>query len=193
MIDLARLPGCQQDEKLVYFLRRHPITLLSLFFGYGAFFFLPIVSFILARDAESAFLTDPVLLPLVVLGASLFLMLMWLFLFQAFLDYYLDIWVVTNHRIVNIAQSGLFHRQVSELRLYRIQDATASIGGPLRTILNFGKVEIQTAGENSRFVFEDIPEPQEVTKTILQLAEHDRSSNIGAFVDEYDIAKKKPV
>ena len=189
MIDLARLPNCQKDERLVYFLRRHPITLLSLVLGYIAFLLFPFIGFGVLAAGYPNIVKDPALFPVIVIGVSLFLLFGWLVLFQIFLDYYLDVWVVTNHRIVNISQSGLFNRQTSELRLYRIQDATASITGPLHTVLDFGKVEIQTAGEQSRFVFEDVSHPQEITKTILQLAEHDRSKNIDAFVDEYDVGE----
>lgn len=186
MIDIRRLPNCKADERLVYFLRKHPITLLGLAFGLLAFIALPIVAAWLLQAQRPELLEDPVIMPIIAMGGSIFLLFSWLFLFQAFLDYYLDIWVVTNHRIINITQSGLFHRKVSELRLYRVQDATASIGGFLHTLLNFGTVEIQTAGEQSHFVFKDIPDPQSVTKTILHLVEEDRAKNMEAAFDDFE-------
>ena len=186
MIDIRRLPNCKADERLVYFLRRHPITLTGLVMGLAAYALFPIAGYWLLESSRPELLADPFYTPLVVMGVSIFMLFSWLFLFQAFLDYYLDIWVVTNHRIVNITQSGLFHREVSELRLYRVQDATASIGGPLRTLLNFGTVEIQTAGEQSHFVFKDIPDPQGVTKTILHLVEEDRAKNMEAAFEDFE-------
>ena len=186
MIDIRHLPNCKADEHLVYFLRKHPIPLAGLFFGLIAYITLPIAGIMLIQSIKPELLTDPVYLPLLVMAASLILLFCWLFLFQAFLDYYLDIWVVTNHRILNITQSGLFHRKVSELRLYRVQDATASIGGLLHTLFNFGTIQIQTAGETSHFVFEDIPDPQEVTKTILRLVEEDRSQNMEAAFEDFE-------
>ena len=192
MIDIASLPNCHPGERLVYFLRRHPITLAGVIGGYIAVILLPILgSWALATNRPDI-LADPALFPLIVLGGSLFFLFAWLFLFQAFLDYYLDVWIVTDRRILNITQSGLFHRQVSELRLYRIQDATASLNGFLHTFLDFGQIEIQTAGEHTRFVFEDIPAPQDVAKTILQLAEQDRSSMIGNVIEELDMESDGP-
>lgn len=187
MIDLKHLPNCLPDEKFVYFLRRHPITLLNVMFGYVAILLLPFIAYSVIQYAFPDVFVDPAIFPLIILGGSAFFLFCWLFLFQAFLDYYLDVWIVTNHRIVNITQSGLFHRQISELRLYRIQDATASLNGFLHTFLNFGQIEIQTAGEKARFVFEDIPRPQEVAKRILQLAELDRSESISDAIEELDI------
>lgn len=187
MIDISHLPNCHPDERLIYFLRRHPITLLGVIFGYIAIIALPFIAGSVLNYTRPDLLQDPVFFPIIALGGSLFFLFAWLFLFQAFLDYYLDVWIVTNRRILNITQSGLFHRQVSELRLYRVQDATASLAGLLHTLFNFGQIEIQTAGEHARFIFEDITQPQEVAKTIMQLAEADRSNSIGDVVEELEL------
>ena len=191
MIDVQHLPNCLADEHLVYFLRKHPITLSSVGFGYLFLILLPFIGFGLLQMNAPSVLHDPILFPLILLGASFFWLYCWLFLFQAFLDYYLDIWVVTNHRIVNITQTGLFHRETSELRLYRVQDASASVGGFLHTMLNFGKIEIQTAGEKEHFVFEDIPHPQDVAKNVMQLAEKDRADSIDTTIEELEIQGEK--
>lgn len=191
MIDIQHLPNCRSDEKLVYFLRRHPITLTGVIIGYILLLLLPIAAFTILQINWPQLVADPVFFPLLVLAGSLFFLFCWLFLFQAFLDYYLDIWIVTNHRIINMSQTGLFHREVAELRLYRVQDASASVRGFLATVLGFGRIEIQTAGEHAHFVFEDIPHPQEISKTILQLAEKDRSESIGDVVEELELESGK--
>lgn len=191
MLDIKHLPNCLPDERFIYFLRKHPVTLTGIFLGYVAIFAMPFIAFSILSLTFPDVLSDPIIFPLIILAGSMFFLFCWLFLFQAFLDYYLDVWVVTNHRIINITQSGLFHRQVSELRLYRIQDATASLNGFLHTFLNFGQIEIQTAGEKARFVFEDIPHPQEVAKHILQLAEKDRTESISGAIEELDIQGDK--
>lgn len=187
MIDVSRLPNCHPDEKMVYFLRRHPITLSGVVLGYILVVLLPFFAGSFLANARPDIIQDPVLFPILVLGGSLFFLFCWLFLFQVFLDYYLDVWVVTNKRILNITQTGLFHRQVSELRLYRVQDATASLNGFWNTFFNYGEIEIQTAGERTRFVFEDISNPQDVSKRIMQLAEIDRKSSIGDVIEELDV------
>ncbi|MBP7006323.1 PH domain-containing protein [Patescibacteria group bacterium] len=192
MIDVSRLPNCHPDEKMVYFLRRHPITLSGVFLGYLLVLLLPILSGSFLASTRPDLIQDPIIFPVIVLGGSLFFLFCWLFLFQVFLDYYLDVWVVTNQRILNITQTGLFHRQVSELRLYRVQDATASLNGFWNTFFNYGAIEIQTAGEHARFVFEDISHPQDVAKKIMQLAEIDRKTSIGDVIEELDVESEKP-
>ncbi|MEX1113527.1 MAG: PH domain-containing protein, partial [Patescibacteria group bacterium] len=78
------------------------------------------------------------------------------------LDYYLDVGVVTDKRVVDIDQLGLFRRNVDELDCKVIQDVTVSRHGFLQTIFNFGNLEIQTAGERRNFEFRGIPNPEEI-------------------------------
>lgn len=108
----------------------------------------------------------------VVEGLSLYTLFSFLAYFHDFVDYHLDIWVVTDQRIVSIEQQGLFNRTVSELNLMKMQDVTAEVKGKIQTFLDFGEVYIQTAGEAARFVFSQVPHPSQVAKVILQV--HDR-------------------
>lgn len=190
MLDLHNLPNAIPDEKHVYFLRRHPITLLSVFLGYTLLLASPFVILGYFRYFQPDLLSNPSFQVLVMFGGSAFFLFAWLFLFQLFLDYYLDSWIVTNRRILNIEQNGLFGRTVSELRLYRIQDVTATVNGFVKTMFNFGEVEIQTAGEREHFMFEEIPKPNEVAKTILELAEVDRRDHLDEAVEEFALTDK---
>ena len=100
---------------------------------------------------------------------NFYVLFMWYFLFKALADFYLDTWIVTDHRILDIHQLGLFKRDVSELRLSKIQDITVKIEGLLPTFFNYGTVIIQTAGVIPEFRFEQVPSPQQVKDRILQL------------------------
>jgi anion-transporting ArsA/GET3 family ATPase len=55
--------------------------------------------------------------------------------------------------------------------LLQIQDVNAEVDGFMATLLHFGNVHIQTAGEQPNFVFESVPHPYEVSKKILDLHE----------------------
>lgn len=101
--------------------------------------------------------------------STLFLFL-WLYGFLVWIDYYFDIWIVTNERIVNIEQKGLFNRRISELRFSRVQDVTASVDGLIPTMLNFGDVSVQTAAEEERFVFRQVGDPFAIKDRIMVLS-----------------------
>ena len=183
-------PGKRPNERVLLLLRRHWSILLM--HGIVCFLFLliPLVADgLLSRFAPEY--REVFFFPFVNLVFWIYLLGVWTYFFIGWVDYYLDAWIVTDDRIINIEQNGLFNRVISEQRLYRIQDVTAEVKGPLRTLFNFGNVYIQTAGETERFVFEDIPEPYHVKKTLIELqdtaqeTEYERQAEIEAYENAF--------
>ena len=99
----------------------------------------------------------------------IYLMIVAVVLFVFWIDYYLDVWIITSERIVDINQRGLFNREVSEFMLDKVQDITVEIPNMLATVLKFGNIIIQTAGENS-FSIKQIPNVYEAKNLILDYA-----------------------
>jgi len=165
-------------EKVVYLLRRHWIVFLGTLLFYFLLAAIPIGFYLFSQynfpELLNRLLSGKILFPIVTLGVSIYYLSVWLFLFTAFVDYYLDLWTVTNDRIINIEQQGLFARTISELDLYKIQDVTSEVKGFLPTIFNYGNVYIQTAAEKERFIFEQVPNPHEISRRIIELMEEDR-------------------
>lgn len=75
--------------------------------------------------------------------------------------------IITTNHIVDIDQIGLFNRTISTLHLDEIQDISAKVSGPLQTILKYGTIIVQTAGERENFVFDFVPRPYELENYIL--------------------------
>jgi uncharacterized membrane protein YdbT with pleckstrin-like domain len=92
--------------------------------------------------------------------------------FVGWLDYYLDAAIITNERIVDIDQNGLFNRTVSELHFSKIQDATGMCQGILQNVLDFGDVHVQTAGAAREFNIDKVPRPYKIAKLIIPLILH---------------------
>jgi uncharacterized membrane protein YdbT with pleckstrin-like domain len=93
----------------------------------------------------------------------------WLALFIVWINFYLDVWIVTDNRVVNIEQLNLFSRHISELKHSKIQDVTSEVQGLLPTLFGYGNVYIQTAGNKQRFVFKQIPESTDTRNIIMKL------------------------
>ncbi len=119
-------------------------------------------------------LSNPILFPLSVLAGSLYALSSLLLFYTSFIDFYLDISIVTNDRIIDIEQSGLFSRRISELDLFRIQDVTSQEQGVLSTFLDYGTVTVKTASNNSHIVFFNVPQPNEVRDELIRLSHEDR-------------------
>lgn len=100
---------------------------------------------------------------------SLYIMVLFIFLFLLWMDYYLDMWIITNSRIIDVEQKGLFNRQISEIPLQHVQDVTIEVRGFIETFLKFGRIRIQTAGERE-FTINFVPHLYEAKEVIIKYA-----------------------
>jgi len=108
---------------------------------------------------------------------SIWLLLLWIFLFIEWTDYYLDVWYITNKRIIDAEQKGIFHREVSSLYISRIQDVTIEIRGIIPTIFGFGDLHVQTAGEDRAIILKTAAKPEYVKELIMsQITSEDKMS-----------------
>lgn len=167
------------NEHVVLVLRRHWFTVLHIILTAGVLFLLPIGVHRLLLLFTPGMLTDPRIAPILSVLAVIYYLAVWLFSFTDFVDYYLDTWVITTARLINIEQHGLFRRTASELNLSSIQDVTSEISGPLQTFFHYGDVYVQTAAEQQRFHLKLIPQADVVKETLMQLAEEDRLKERG--------------
>ena len=160
----------QENEIISLIIRKHwvvlvlPLLTVALLYsiGFFAIFFLPIfLPSLLEGFAYNYF---------VLMTSSLFLITTNV-LFYVVLIYYLNVGLITNEHIVEIVQERLFSRKVSELELGKIQDVAAKQSGVAQTFLNYGNVEIQTAGELPNFMFKKVPKPNECAQNIVKLTE----------------------
>ncbi len=104
---------------------------------------------------------------LIAFGVSAWLLVSLLVGFMTWTHYYLDLWIITDRRLISINQIGFFNRNVSVFRLERLQDIEVVINGVLATFLNFGTIEAQTAGHSeNNFESKGIPDPREIQSII---------------------------
>lgn len=165
-------PGRQPDEQIMMVLHRHWFIFLRhiilLFLLAGAPL---VVGYIWSQIVNFSWDSTSLSYVLVIMAAALYYLFLWILIFGYWLDYYLDVFIVTNKRIVDIEQAGLFGRTVAEERLYRIQDVTSDSQGMLATSFHYGNVYVQTAGKTERFIFENVPNPERISRTILELTD----------------------
>jgi hypothetical protein len=82
----------------------------------------------------------------------------------------LNIWIVTDTRILDIWQITFFNRKISELHLESIQDISVNTNGIIQSYFNFGNIDIQTAASAQHFTFEEVPHPLEIKDKIMDAA-----------------------
>jgi uncharacterized membrane protein YdbT with pleckstrin-like domain len=160
----------QADEEVVTLIRRHFFAILPAFISAGLIYFCAILAMVFV----------PIFAPIVVTGFAynifvLILSLVFLFntvfLFNNWVLHYLHVAILTTEHFVEVEQSGLFARKISEMTLDKIQDVTASQKGIFNTLLDIGTVEVQTAGELPNFIFEYIADPNTTAQKIMEIEE----------------------
>ncbi len=176
---LAELIHQKSYEKVVHKIRRHPLTFIPIALLFIILLLVPVVLYWVIASIFPNLLTGPLSYPLLVLLSSVYFLSMYLLFFVRFIDYYLDLWIITNDRIVDIEQHNLFSRSVTELDLFRIQDVTAEMHGFFATIFNYGDVLVKTASSNTHIVFYNVAAPNRIREQLIQLSEEDRKYHVG--------------
>ena len=103
----------------------------------------------------------------VFLGAFWFL-LIWMRFFVSWTNYYLDVWIATDQRVIDIEQVGLFRRDVSTFNYEQIQDITVETHGLIQTILDFGNIHVETAGATREILMEGVSKPNSLRDFISE-------------------------
>ncbi len=156
--------GKKSYETVIVLLYRHWFILISKLLAYVILLFVPLIVWVFAGSYIQKFGLEVLFNFL----SITYIFIWWLSLFYALTMYYLDTWIVTDHRILDNEQHGFFSRSVSELHLSRIQDISVKITGPIQTFLDFGNLEIQTAGTEPKFFFKSIAHPNKVRDEIMK-------------------------
>lgn len=152
------------DEKVILFLRQHIIVNLKWVLAAIIMFFIPSVA-----KAFGVFQSLPSGFELVITMA--WYLVTMAYAFENFLNWYFNVYIVTNERIVDVDFHNLIYKQVSDAALDKIQDVTYNMGGVARTVFNYGDVFVQTAAEVPNFDFIAVPNPSRVAKIINDLIE----------------------
>ena len=161
--------GEDKDEHILYVLRRSFITNLG-WMSLGTFMLL--VPFILDIMYANATANG---LPTLSTKLAFILNLFWYLLtcgliFQCFLNWFFNVYIITNKKIVDMDFHGLLSKNISEAPLKNVEDVTSNVTGALRVIFNYGHVYIQTSAEKREFDFEDVANPSKVRDLISDLA-----------------------
>ena len=115
----------ESDEVVITTVRKHwfLITLemlaIILFGLVPVFIFMGILALPPQAIIMSIFATKT---PLIIFGIAAWLLLSTMAAALSWTSYYLDLWVITDRRIIVIDQMHFFNRRVSNFRLERLQD-----------------------------------------------------------------------
>lgn len=151
-----------KEEKIVLVLRQHLITnlpwlILAVLMFWAPFFITAIVplNFIPGNFRFISFIC--------------WYLLTFAFVFEKFLIWFFNVYILTDERIIDIDFPTLLYRDIKEAKIDKVQDVSVKTGGYVRSLFNFGDVVIQTAGAVPEICFEAIPNPEQVSHILNEL------------------------
>jgi len=88
-----------------------------------------------------------------------------------FMDYYLDVWLITNKGVIDLAWHGWFHRQSARTLYSDLQGFSYEISGIIGTILRFGTISIEKISTGQAVSLEYVSNPKRIESVVLKSQE----------------------
>ncbi|HLZ15356.1 MAG TPA: PH domain-containing protein [Candidatus Saccharimonadales bacterium] len=144
------------DEEVLFVFRKHPIVMRRGLIFAGLAVLLGTVPSLFNPQYSVYFIGL-----LCGLGLGLFLFL------PSWVNWHFSVFILTNQRLIQITQKGLFHRSVIDMGLNQIQMVNYEVAGIQETLLGFGTIMMQTfVGD---LLIHEISHPAKIQKKILEI------------------------
>ncbi|HEX9804438.1 MAG TPA: PH domain-containing protein [Candidatus Dojkabacteria bacterium] len=158
--------------------RAHPLVNFGWVFNTALLVFIPPI--ILAAAAFFDFEIDSIFSPLAeffLIGS--FYAFVFTNAFFNFLDWYYDVYLVTNERIINIQFDPLKRHRITEAKLIDIEFVEETTIGLFQSLFGYGDVKASTAAKTNLFIFKAVPDPAWFRDTIMDAARFLRGGRRG--------------
>lgn len=161
----------EPDEEILKIVRKHWFVITTELFSILISAIIPIILLaVFIELPKQVGLFDPHAErygTLITFTIATWLLLCTLSAFVVWTHYYLDLWMITDRRIIAVEQIQFFNRNVAIFRLERLQDIEFSVKGLIATFFNYGTLSAQTAGHmEANFKSDSLPDPAGLQATI---------------------------
>lgn len=85
-----------------------------------------------------------------------------------FMDWYFDVWLLTNFGVVDIERNGFFDITSSRIEYHMIEGISYTVKGFWQTIFNYGDVTIDKMGGQTSIVLRDSVRPKKLEALIAK-------------------------
>jgi hypothetical protein len=142
------------DEEVLLVFRKHPIVMRRGF----------IIAMLTLLLGSVPSLFNPTYATYFI-GMAVAIVLGILIMLPSWIGWFFSVFIVTDQRLIQITQKGLFNRSVIDMRLNQIQMVNYQIAGLQETLLGFGTIMMQTfVGD---LVIHEIHHPAKIQKKLL--------------------------
>lgn len=125
--------GQREGEEVIYVFRRHILTTIKGFLWMILLMGIGVIPHFMWPGDSNMFIVWLIFAAVGLIGLGYSLTL-----------WYFSFYVVTNQRLRQTRQKGIFHKSVVDLELSSIQNMSFGVNGLFATIFNYGAILIQT-------------------------------------------------
>jgi len=163
-------------ETVLYVFRKHPIVMRKgLIISSVAVLIGPVytlaLTYLKPNDPPTMTFFFLSILGSMVLSALLFL--------PSWMSWHFSVFIVTDQRLIQITQKGLFSRSVVDMGLNQIQMVNYEVAGLNETLLGFGTIMMQTLVGD--LVIHEVHHPAKIQKRLLEIL---RANGVNAASSE---------
>lgn len=156
------IPGEEIREKVLIFMRPHPVSFLD------NLIFL-IVAFLLPFIIIPVWLSTVERTQVIILISCVYYLLWLDIAFIEWVKFYYSLIVVTEKHLIVVNQKGIFNRKILQCNLNELEESTSHMKGLMSNLFNYGTIEIQTAGPHDQILIKNIPNPFNISQRIMKL------------------------
>lgn len=168
--DLKYIKPINTSEEIILVTREHWIVpAVKLFVNGFVVFLLLLLSWVLNTAVESKIIIE-------LFNILIYTIICWqiIMLTIYFHNYYLSCQIITNERIIDVDQKGLFKKETNDSFFENVEGVNMKQNTVWQNLLNFGSVDVQTAGTATELgaagsVFENVPNPRRVIEILNNL------------------------
>lgn len=159
----------KKNEKIILFLRSHPITNLSWILITLVLISLPTLILGFITNLGIDFLSTEIASRFTMIFTIFYYLLIFSYVFVSFLHWFYNVFIVTSERVVDIDYSDIVVHNIAVASLSHAQDVNYTQSGFIPTFFNYGDLFIQTAGDERNFEGYSVPKPREAAHIIGDL------------------------
>lgn len=153
-----------EDEEVLFVFRKHPVVMRKgLIIAVAMWLVGPLytlgLTYLRPNNYPSISFFFLSLIGSIVLGAVIFM--------PWYISWFFSVFIVSDQRLIQITQKGMFNRSVVDMGLQQIQMVNYEVAGLQETLLGFGTISMQTfVGD---LIIHDIHHPAKIQKKLLEI------------------------
>ena len=172
---MLQLENMRPWEKVLAVIKRHWIVYIILLIYFILWITISIALFVVLSGSLISNLVN-----------TIFWLFFSVFLYIEWLNHELDMFVITNNRVIWIEQISFLNRAVSECNLWQVQEVNSKTTWLLANILNYWVLSIQTAWNITTLRMDFCPDSMQAARKLLNVVDdyRDKQSNKLATEDK---------